>query len=507
MDKNTINEIPEDVRLKLDNTYKNILETEESKSKKALNKIASIIIVGSISIATFPVVAKALHNIELAINNFIESALSEPFKEKLKGKDSAKNMVIYDDNATITLDSSALDNERFVASVTIESDFLKQYKESDQKYSLYAETEVYIGDTENFVGGGASIKLIDENKASLVLYNSVVGKNIEDNVDININLKRIYIKSNEWKSNEVKELEGDWQFSYNLNKVDSIKKIEVKESVEIDGKVITFETIEITPLGNYIRLTADEEIKDIWASNYKIIDNAGNSYRYEMLDGHTDENGWNFTFEVYGDLSDVETLSITPYSGDTIIEQKIHGQDTVKMITNMEKGAQVEDIIVSRSVGKRDLEVETKPASKYEGEKISYNLAIDKERKFYTIEELIGKNIDTGDGKSVSIKDIKSDKENTTITLKVNGDYNYLGQIVLFDEDMKDYYSGIYVTHKGRYPSNSHRINVKDVYYSNTGTATFTIDKIDANKKYKLAVPLQKTINLNSNHTMKAKLK
>ena len=40
-----------------------------------------------------------------------------------------------------------------------------------------------------------------------------------------------------------------------------------------------------------------------------------------------------------------------------------------------------------------------------------------------------------------------------------------------------------------------------------TSLATFIIDKIDVNKKYKLAVPLQKEINLNKNYTMNVKIK
>ena len=57
----------------------------------------------------------------------------------------------------------------------------------------------------------------------------------------------------------------------------------------------------------------------------------------------------------------------------------------------MEQNSEIEDKIFSRDVEERDLDVDTKPAHKYEGEKISYHLDIDKERKFYAIDELIGK--------------------------------------------------------------------------------------------------------------------
>ncbi|MGL5752807.1 MAG: hypothetical protein ACRCXT_19870, partial [Paraclostridium sp.] len=165
----------------------------------------------------------------------------------------------------------------------------------------------------------------------------------------------------------------------------------------------------------------------------------------------------------------------------------------------------IEEVIISRDVEKRDLEVDTKPAHKYEGEKISYQLDIDKERKFYTIDELIGKEIETGNQTSVTIKDIQINDKNTVVKLKVNGDYNTPGQIVLFDEDMRDTYNGTYITHKGKCPSNTHWNDTKQTDYM-SGETEFIIDKIDKNKKYKLAVPLQKQINLNPDYTMKVNL-
>ena len=270
---------------------------------------------------------------------------------------------------------------------------------------------------------------------------------------------------------------------------------------------MTFESLEITPLATYIKLTYDETLDNKWHfGRYKIVDNNGKEYRYSQIDGHTYEGKWNIKLAIYDDLSNIESLSITPYTEDTFIESKIHNQDTIKMVTTMEQNSEIEDKIFSRDVEERDLDVDTKPAHKYEGEKISYHLEIDKERKFYTIDELIGKEIQTSKQSSVTIKDIKVDNKNTVVTLKINGDYAILNQIVLFDEDMRDTYSGIYVTHKGKWPSNTHWNNAKDEYYS-SGLATFIIDKIDVNKKYKLAVPLQKEINLNKNYTMNVKIK
>lgn len=65
---------------------------------------------------------------------------------------------------------------------------------------------------------------------------------------------------------------------------------------------------------------------------------------------------------------------------------------------------------------------------------INYQLDIDKDRKFYTIDELIGKEIKTGNQSSVTIEDINVGDKNTTVVLKANGDYSNLNQIVLIEK-------------------------------------------------------------------------
>lgn len=495
----------------IDEVTKNAIRRGKTKKHRhrRMNKVASILAIGWVGIFVgFPVIVKALPNIESLITSFIESALPQSHVNKLKDESNANNIVVKDENAIITLEKSVLDSQIFVASMTIESDFLKQYDENDLRYNLYANTHISIGDKDNLVGGGPDIiKKIDENKATLVVSAYVGDTETDNNIDVYINLENLEIKSNEWKNEDRKELKGDWKFYINVEKENTIEKIDVKDSVNIEDNVMTFESLEITPLATYIKLTYDETLDDKWHfGRYKIVDNNGKEYRYSQIDGHTYEGKWNIKLAIYDDLSNIESLSITPYTEDTFIESKIHNQDTIKMVTTMEQNSEIEDKIFSRDVEERDLDVDTKPAHKYEGEKISYHLDIDKERKFYAIDELIGKEIQTSKQSSVTIKDIKVDNKNTVVTLKINGDYAILNQIVLFDEDMRDTYSGIYVTHKGKWPSNTHWNNAKDEYYS-SGLATFIIDKIDVNKKYKLAVPLQKEINLNKNYTMNVKIK
>ena len=47
---------------------------------------------------------------------------------------------------------------------------------------------------------------------------------------------------------------------------------------------MTFESLEITPLATYIKLTYDETLDNQWHfGRYKIVDNNGKEYRYSQI--------------------------------------------------------------------------------------------------------------------------------------------------------------------------------------------------------------------------------
>lgn len=93
------------------------------------------------------------------------------------------------------------------------------------------------------------------------------------------------------------------------------------------------------------------------------------------------------------------------------------------------------------------------------------------------------------------IKDIEINEESTKITMKIIGDYNYrnLNQLVLFDEEMND--TSIWEGHIGTV--------IED---EKEGIYSITLDKIDKSKKYKLAVPMTKDIDLDSKYKVKINL-
>ena len=175
----------------IDEVTKNAIRRGKTKKHRhrRMNKVASIVAIGGVGILVgFPVIVKALPNIESLITSFIESALPQSHVNKLKDESNANNIVVKDENAIITLEKSVLDSQIFVASMTIESDFLKQYDENDLRYNLYANTHISIGDKDNLVGGGPDIiKKIDENKATLVVSAYVGDTETVNNIDVYIN--------------------------------------------------------------------------------------------------------------------------------------------------------------------------------------------------------------------------------------------------------------------------------------------------------------------------------
>ena len=168
----------------IDEVTKNAIRRGKTKKHRhrRMNKVASILAIGWVGIFVgFPVIVKALPNIESLITSFIESALPQSHVNKLKDESNANNIVVKDENAIITLEKSVLDSQIFVASMTIESDFLKQYDENDLRYNLYANTHISIGDKDNLVGGGPDIiKKIDENKATLKYSTVASGTDMSD---------------------------------------------------------------------------------------------------------------------------------------------------------------------------------------------------------------------------------------------------------------------------------------------------------------------------------------
>ena len=118
----------------IDEVTKNAIRRGKTKKHRhrRMNKVASILAIGWVGIFVgFPVIVKALPNIESLITSFIESALPQSHVNKLKDESNANNIVVKDENAIITLEKSVLDSQIFVASMTIESDFLKQYDENN----------------------------------------------------------------------------------------------------------------------------------------------------------------------------------------------------------------------------------------------------------------------------------------------------------------------------------------------------------------------------------------
>ncbi|MDU7536131.1 MAG: hypothetical protein E7K67_03965, partial [Peptostreptococcaceae bacterium] len=80
----------------IDEVTKNAIRRGKTKKHRhrRMNKVASILAIGWVGIFVgFPVIVKALPNIESLITSFIESALPQSHVNKLKDESNANNIV------------------------------------------------------------------------------------------------------------------------------------------------------------------------------------------------------------------------------------------------------------------------------------------------------------------------------------------------------------------------------------------------------------------------------
>lgn len=181
--------------------------------------------------------------------------------------------------------------------------------------------------------------------------------------------------------------------------------------------------------------------------------------------------------QIDSDLSNTSYIELIPYWGMETIHKETGGIYS-ELLTTTGSGER-EEVLISRKPTKEELD------NGYALDKVYHYLNIDKERGFLSIDELIGYEIPVNNKASVVIKDIDANDENTKIIMKVNGDYKYLSQLVLFDEDMNDTMG--WEGHIGAVLEDE-----EEKIYS------IALDKIDKSKKYKVAIPQIKDIDLNS---------
>ena len=224
-----------------------------------------------------------------------------------------------------------------------------------------------------------------------------------------------------------------------------------------------------------------------------IRDNNNKYFRIENLGKRIDEdNNFDMTIKINGDLSNSKYIELIPKTIPDFISEGSGGYEGPVLKVTGSKDSKYERIMLSR----RPTEEEMKDG--YAFDNVIHYVDVDKEKmEFKKLNELIGSSIAVNSKENIIIKDIVNTDQGTKVIFESKGIYNYenLTNLVAFDENMSDI---------GRREGQS-AAAIED---ESKGLYSMTLEKLDEDKKYKLAIPIMPEItNEKPEWSMKINLK
>lgn len=381
------------------------------------------------------------------------------------------NTSVVDDDVTVTLNKVVVDDNLFIASMIIQSDKFLGFDElrSPQDF-IYPDFEVWI-DGEVPSTQWSNVTVIDERTAAVVLEGDISKIDLNDEVKINLSMKNVSRGYNVLAR-------GDWPFDIKATKGADSKVYNISQDLTLNDTKVTFEKLVSSDLVNRLYLIgkcSDLDNFSINDNDFIIKDNKGNILSTVVWFGVTDSSGnFEFAVDILNDLRDVEYIEIFKSESNIPIVKEINGwgYNLLKSSSSDEENANRVNEIISRNPTKEEL------ADGYALDRVTYNINIDRNTAFQSIDELIGKEIAVNNTDKVIVKDIIVKDDYTELVMKIDGFYDYrlLGSLVLFDEEMND---------AGAFEGSVTVLN--DIEEK---IVTVKRTKIDSSKKYTIAVPL-----------------
>lgn len=467
----------EDLKKKM----KSKIRDRKINNRNQFLKVSTIVVIGTISLyAINPEIVRAIPVIGSVIENFDSSNFGKPVEKYVKYSKDLE-LVAEDKGATVLLKDVLVDDNMFMIGLVVESDVLSGFEGKNQHDFINIDTDVLINGE-----GPDSIwtmgKKIDDRTGAVIVSGNVAELNLGEYIKLDISVN--YINGNK------KELNGNWNFKVNIEKSTESKRIPINKGYDIKGQKLVLNEIVTSPIASTLILSGIDDTKNytLQSTKFKILDDRGNILKSKELSSsvYNKTGEFNGKIQIDSDLSNTKYINLIPYWGlDTIHKEK--DGIYLDLLTTTGEGER-EEIIISRKPTKGELH------SGYALDNVYYYINIDKNREFLSIDDLIGYEIDVNNKDKVIIKDIDVDDKNTKITMQVKGNYNYLSQLVLFDEEMNDI--AAWEGHIGAVLEDE-----KENIYS------ITLDRIDISKKYKIAIPQTKDIDLDSKYKIKVDLK
>lgn len=488
------NNIKEMIKIpkELDNSILRGFEKGKREKKKAKQKIifkrsaiaAGVIVAGTTMagiinpglVSALPIVGDVFEY----FNYGVYKQASDKYEEL--GNDV--NITVEDKGIKVILNKVVIDDNVLVASLFVESDKFIGYDEGRNPQD-FLNTDLNI-----FVNGqilsswNPKVTIVNESTAAIILEANVSDIEIGNEVNIDLDI-------NNFTRGRKTLAKGNWNFNIKAIKGSESNIYEVNKSLNLTDEEINIEKLVITPFNNrlvFSGVTDHYENFRVDENKFIVRDNNGKILLLDLTSGSVSNNGeYEYSYNILNDLSNTEYIEIIKASGNNVIEDE-NGY-LLKASAIDETNANRSNDIISRKPTKEELN------DGYALSSVNYNVDIDRDNAFESIDSLIGKEIAINNTDKIIVKEIVPHDDYTEVVMKIDGNYNYrlLSSIVLFDEDMNDAcaFEGAMTT-------------LNDIEEK---IVTVKLTKIDPSKKYTIAIPVTTDLVIDESEKVTINLK
>lgn len=475
---------------------------ERGKKEKKLNKKRSFLKRGTmvagltltitgVTAVFNPELVSAIPVVGEVFKSFNSTLFGEP-TDKFQGIGVGVGQVVENNGMKVLLDEVILDENVVMMTLVVEGDFLKGFTGKNERDFFSLDSYLMVDNKE--LSHNINVRKLEENKGAVILTANIAKLDIKE--EANIKLKTRHI------SRGNKNIEGKWDFNLDVKNQDVGKRIKLNNKIEYKNNTLEAKEIVMTNLTNTLMFKGKvegidgKEDKDnalFFYSDYMIRDNNNKYFRIENLGKRIDEdNNFDMTIKINGDLSNSKYIELIPKTIPDFISEGSGGYEGPVLKVTGSKDSKYERVMLSR----RPTEEEMKDG--YAFDNVIHYVDVDKEKmEFKKLNELIGSSIAVNSKENIIIKDIVNTDQGTKVIFESKGIYNYenLTNLVAFDENMSDI---------GRREGQS-AAAIED---ESKGLYSMTLEKLDEDKKYKLAIPIMPEItNEKPEWSMKINLK
>lgn len=461
---------------------------EKKKEKQRLIFKRSSIAAGIIIAAT---TMAGIFNPEIVSAIPIIGDVFEYFNDGIYTKNSDKyeelanliNTTVDDNGVKVTLNKVIVDDNIFIASFVVESDKFIGYDETRSPQD-FIQPNFNININGEFPSTLLSnVTLVNQSTAAIILECDISRLNLGNEVNIDLDISK-FIRGKKTLAR------GKWNFDVKATKGADSTIHQVNDTLQLNDKNINIEKLVSSDLINRIYFSgkcSDYENFSINEDEFIVRDNTGKILLLQLSGGVVSSNDYEYTFDILNDLSNVDYIEIIKADGNKAIEK-----DNKYLL----KASSIDESIANRSnefISRKPTEEELNDG--YGLNEVTYNVDIDKNNAFETIDSLIGKEITVNNTDKIIVKDIIAYDDYTEVVMKIDGNYDYklLSSIVLFDEDMND---------SSAFEGASTILNNIE-----EKIVTVKLTKIDPNKKYTIAIPTTTNLTIDESKKVTINLK